>query len=471
MRRARAHKSHKVLWSTLGAAAVIVGGFGIGTYHYVTADKFLPNTSISGVNVGNLSAKQAGDAITKELSNRKIKLTDGNNDIKNIDISDTGITVKSPDSLESSIKSQKSWSWPLKLTKVVQAKDSVKLGTAKVDEAKLDKFVDRQTKELNKNRKPSTLSKIQVAPDGSAKLIRGKQGNAIGETEFKTNIKKAVATGSQSIDLKQSYEKSTAKKSDQLANQVEKIDKVKANYDIAGKQVTISNKLINTWLKVEPDAMGAQSLSLNETAIKQYLDKLSDKYGTYKEDITFKSTKQGTQTVKGGNYGWLIDSETDAHTLAQKLLAGKDFTQKATITGSGQNEKRGQLGNTYVEVDKKNQHMWFYKNGKLVISTRVVTGNPPKQVTPSGVWFVWRKEQNATLKGKNDDGSNYASPVKYWMPIDYTGVGLHDAPWQPTFGGDWYKTHGSHGCVNTPPDVMPKLYAAVPLGTPVVVIS
>ena len=115
--------------------------------------------------------------------------------------------------------------------------------------------------------------------------------------------------------------------------------------------------------------------------------------------------------------------------------------------------------------------MWFYKNGKLVISTRVVTGNPPKQVTPSGVWFVWKKQQDATLKGKNNDGSNYASPVKYWMPIDYTGVGLHDAPWQPTFGGDWYKTHGSHGCVNTPPDVMPKLYAVVPLGTPVVVIS
>ena len=55
------------------------------------------------------------------------------------------------------------------------------------------------------------------------------------------------------------------------------------------------------------------------------------------------------------------------------------------------------------------------------------------------------------------------------MPIDDTGVGIHDSPWQPRYGGDWYLTHGSHGCVNTPPDVVGKVYAAVPLHTAVVI--
>ncbi len=77
---------------------------------------------------------------------------------------------------------------------------------------------------------------------------------------------------------------------------------------------------------------------------------------------------------------------------------------------------------------------------------------------------MWSKQRNATLVGED-----YRTPVDYWMPIDDTGVGLHDAPWQPTFGGTWYQKHGSHGCVNQPPAFMPKLFAAMSVGTPVIV--
>ncbi|KLD59543.1 hypothetical protein WP50_17595, partial [Lactiplantibacillus plantarum] len=77
------------------------------------------------------------------------------------------------------------------------------------------------------------------------------------------------------------------------------------------------------------------------------------------------------------------------------------------------------------------------------------------------VWYIWNKEKNATLKGDNDDGSSYSQPVSYWMPIDDTGEGIHDASWQTAYGGTWYKKHGSHGCVNTPPSVMKKVFAYV----------
>ena len=46
-------------------------------------------------------------------------------------------------------------------------------------------------------------------------------------------------------------------------------------------------------------------------------------------------------------------------------------------------------------------------------------------------------------------GDNYVTPVKYWMPFN-GGIGLHDAVWQSAFGGERYKTKGSHGCVNLP---------------------
>ena len=40
----------------------------------------------------------------------------------------------------------------------------------------------------------------------------------------------------------------------------------------------------------------------------------------------------------------------------------------------------------------------------------------------------------------------YSTEVKYWMPF-VCGQGLHDADWQTQFGGDVYKTKGSHGCI------------------------
>jgi lipoprotein-anchoring transpeptidase ErfK/SrfK len=54
------------------------------------------------------------------------------------------------------------------------------------------------------------------------------------------------------------------------------------------------------------------------------------------------------------------------------------------------------------------------------------------------------------------------------MPV-YKGVGIHDASWRSSFGGEIYKTSGSHGCINVPTDVMPTIYNSVPKGTPVII--
>ena len=69
---------------------------------------------------------------------------------------------------------------------------------------------------------------------------------------------------------------------------------------------------------------------------------------------------------------------------------------------------------------------------------------------------------NATLTGEN-----YATPVSYWMPFN-GNIGMHDANWRSSFGGNIYKTNGSHGCVNLPPSVAAELYGYVEKGTPVI---
>ena len=63
----------------------------------------------------------------------------------------------------------------------------------------------------------------------------------------------------------------------------------------------------------------------------------------------------------------------------------------------------------------------------------------------------------------------YRTPVKYWMRATWSGVGFHDASWQPTFGGDWYVTNGSHGCINMPSSMAKQLYNMLSVGTPIVI--
>ena len=53
------------------------------------------------------------------------------------------------------------------------------------------------------------------------------------------------------------------------------------------------------------------------------------------------------------------------------------------------------------------------------------------------------------------------------MPFN-GGIGLHDAPWQTNFGGDWYLEHGSRGCVNLQYDVAETVFNNVDSGTVVV---
>lgn len=123
------------------------------------------------------------------------------------------------------------------------------------------------------------------------------------------------------------------------------------------------------------------------------------------------------------------------------------------------------VGNTYVEVDISAQHLYYYENLTLKFESDIVTGNiSAKHNTPTGVYYLRARQTNQVLTGKN-----YASHVDYWMPIIGNSIGLHDATWRSRFGGQIYKTNGSHGCINMPHAKAAELFNMIQVGTPVVV--
>ncbi len=131
---------------------------------------------------------------------------------------------------------------------------------------------------------------------------------------------------------------------------------------------------------------------------------------------------------------------------------------------NAEEEEAGTPLNTYVDVDIPNQTVTYILNGEAVLSSACVTGCVNKnRSTPTGVFAVYGHRKGTYLTGPT-----WKNWVDYWMPFA-GGCGLHDATWRSNFGGEIYKTNGSHGCVNLPHDVAEQLFDMINIGTVVIV--
>lgn len=72
------------------------------------------------------------------------------------------------------------------------------------------------------------------------------------------------------------------------------------------------------------------------------------------------------------------------------------------------------------------------------------------------------KDKGATLTGPG-----YEAGVTYWMPF-FGNIGIHDATWRHSFGGQIYKRNGSHGCVNAPLYLAKTIFQNIEDGTPII---
>lgn len=210
-------------------------------------------------------------------------------------------------------------------------------------------------------------------------------------------------------------------------------------------------------------------LVLNQAKIREYVTYLADKYDTYGKERRFQSTRGDLIIVPAdGTYGTKLDQDAEMNFLVRNLLSDEMHTGETKVripTYIQQGVVRGMddIGGTYIEIDMTEQHMYYYVDWELVLDTDVVTGNTGRRMgTPQGVNYVYGKQRNRVLRGEG-----YATPVKFWMPVK-GNVGIHDANWRSSFGGEIYKTNGSHGCINTPTDIMAQLYDMVEIGTPVI---
>lgn len=201
---------------------------------------------------------------------------------------------------------------------------------------------------------------------------------------------------------------------------------------------------------------------LDRDAAAKIAEKLSEVFTTAGKNIIWKKYTGGTVSINSGEYGQTVDTEKETDCIIKAVESG-GFYGAPEYTASG-NKALSDIGDTYIEVDMTAQHLYYIKDGKLFMDSDVVTGNVSRRgrATPQMLVYIYQMQKDRVLVGEN-----YRTPVKYWMAI-HNHIGLHDADWRSTFGGEIYKKNGSHGCINLPPDFAEKLYGNVQVGLPVI---
>ena len=296
------------------------------------------------------------------------------------------------------------------------------------------------------------------------KIVEETKGNIIDESKAYQIIVDAVRNMEEKVDLsgKDCYQEAEVTAENKALKgtlkQMNTYAGAKITYRFGRAKEVVDGKLISKWIRVNKKG----NVILKKKKIEDYVANLRRKYDTIFKSRRFKTSYGKTITISGGDYGWWMNAGQEEKKLTQLIQAGKKVERMPEYYQTAQSYGKKDYGDSYVEINLTTQHVFLYDKGKKILETDCVTGNSARGYdTPVGAYSVTYTERNATLNGEN-----YATPVKYWMPFN-RNIGLHDADWRSTFGGEIYKYNGSHGCVNLPPDKAAEIFKYVKKGTPV----
>ena len=451
----------------IGATAVVLiaaGYFGAGSYY---ENKFLPNTMLDGIDISNDTVAQAKEETTAAIAQAQIQIVENGETIHAFTPADLGVSIDNTEKLETMKAEQSGWNWPILLFQEKQ--EETDLSGVSVDETALGNILTAMP--LENDSRTAPVNATVVKGTNGYEISPETAGNRVDLELLKATMLEAVIAGETKIDLAVAYQQPTLTAGDPiLAETLQKLDDLTdtvIQYTISGQTETVPQTAIIEWLGIDENG----EVSVNREGVAAYLQGLSDKYSTYSRTRDFLATDGETVQVPSGTYGWTLAVAAETDNLISYVLAGEDLTVTPNYNGTGYHADGADIGTTYVEVDLSSQHMWYYKEGVVALETDIVSGHPMSP-TPTGVVYIWNKEEDAVLKGYNPRSEkDYESPVEYWMPVDWTGIGIHDSSWQPAYGGEYWLTAGSNGCVNTPPGVMAELFGMIGIGVPVVIHS
>lgn len=421
---------------------------------------FFLNTVINGVDVSLKAHDDIDDLFRNYTNEYELQLIERKDQTEKIRGKDIGLRYNERNNVSKIYHKQKSMKWIHSLFK--EEKYVVK-----------NLFVYNKGKLKNKINKLNCLNKEIVEPqnvsfkysNGSYEMIKEVYGNKVNKDKLIEALEIAILRGETEIDLDKNlcYENPkytlNSDKAIKTMNLLNKYVNANITYLFGNEKEIVDGNIISRWLIVDDNL----EVAINDSEIIGYVQALGNKYDTVGVTRKFKTSTDKIVEVKGGIYGWKINVAAETKVLLEIIKLGETIKKEPIYAQKAFSRDEDDIGNTYVEINITRQHVWFYKDGKLIIHGSVVTGNPNKgHSTKLGTFMLNYKIKGATLRGPG-----YEAKVTYWMPF-YGNIGLHDASWRYSFGGDIYKIRGSHGCVNAPINLAKTIFENIKEGTPII---
>lgn len=453
-------------------AALVVVVYLIGSFYF--NKKFLSGTYINDVNVSGLTLEEANEKLAKQVDGHSLELIFNDEGKEIVSGSECGVHYNEDNGVKDILKKQSSFSW---ITAYFSSSKNSVDNLAKVDEEVL------KTKVTSLNH---LQADAQVAPvDARVEYVNNEftvvneiNGSTIDQEKLVSGIKQAFSEGKTSLNLTKSgcYIEPGVKASDasiqNLLEAAKKYASAVITYNTNSGDVVLDGNTLITWLSIDESGNYYRDDDVFKDKVTSFVGSLAKKINSVGGSRTFVGANNRTITVSGGNYGIRLQNSKEISGLLDDIYANKVGVRTPVTTGKQASTDNGGLGDTFVEIDLSGQHMWYHKNGQIVLESDIVSGtyNIADRRTPAGAYYLYNKERNRVLRGtKLPDGTwPYETPVSYWMPFN-KGIGLHDSSsWRSSWGGKIYMNNGSHGCINLPTNIASQLYNSIEVNCPVV---
>ena len=431
--------------------------------------RFIFGTWVNGIYATGLTVSELNEILTVNDDEGVFTIVD-NHGIKSfVHYSDIGFEADYTEILERMIGGQDPFFWFMGLPMGMSYKLNPKYS---YDNELFDRSVaDSPTFSYSNNDISKAVVEIKYDENKGFYLYED-IGDTIDSKKAKDDIGKAMLAGDDSYtftdeDLIKRNLSESDKKTYELWEKIKDIQDVDITYNLGDREIKVDSSVVAKWIigddgQILTDEEG--NITFKDKCIEEFVSELAGICDTFGKSRTFKTTAGDEIVINNVYIGTALNKNAEIKYLKEAVLEKRKEVRTPEYTkyvGTGNVDT---VGDTYIEIDRANQTMYYYVDGELFLSTPVVTGNvSTSHATPSMISPIVSKERDRYLIGPD-----YCSFVHYWMHIR-NGIGIHDAMWRSEFGGDIYKWGGSHGCINTPDEAMALLYENVSVGTIVVI--
>lgn len=452
-------KGKKIIAGGLvGIAAAALAAYLAGAFYF--RQRLMTGTEINGIAVSGKTLAQ----VKKEMEDYRLtvyeKAADGSVAEHVITGEQAGLSLSGESAIRDIIRKQGMFSWFVRRKREYRVDNLLSVDNGKLS-GELKSFQGFSAA----NSEQSEDAYISDYEYGRGyEIIPEKIGNQLDEETTLQKVREAVLALEGELDLEKAgcygRPQVTAdnEKLQSLLAQLNTYSSAEITYDFDEKKIILDGNMIHNWLKVKGDRV-----TISNAKVEEYVSALRSEFDTIFTTRRFQTSYGKKVTIRGGDYGWWMNTNKEVQQLKKLIRKGKTVTRRPEYLQEAASFGKNDYGDSYVEINLTAQHLFLYKKGKKILESDFVSGNVSAgNGTPQGVYSLTYKEEMAELIGEN-----YSTPVSYWMPFN-RNIGMHDATWRSQFGGSLYKTGGSHGCINLPYAMAKKIYSYVEKGSPVI---